>query len=169
MKRAMIAASTAVSALALAPGASAAVTVSCPTVTIGKACTFEESLGTGAFLSVNPANTTFDETFTLVLTAAYRLSITATNTLLTPISFTTSELAGLGPISFGGVANDFVVGPGTYSLHFIGTTGAKAATYSGTIDISAIPELTTWAMLVAGFGVVGLALRRKQNIRVSFA
>lgn len=32
----------------------------------------------------------------------------------------------------------------------------------------AVPEPTTWAMLVAGFGVVGLAVRRRTRTRVRF-
>ena len=34
---------------------------------------------------------------------------------------------------------------------------------------NAVPEPATWAMLVLGFGVVGGVMRRRQNVRVSFA
>jgi choice-of-anchor C domain-containing protein len=33
----------------------------------------------------------------------------------------------------------------------------------------AVPEPDTWAMMLAGFGAVGLALRRRRNIEVNFA
>ena len=31
----------------------------------------------------------------------------------------------------------------------------------GTIEFSSAPEPTTWAMMLAGFGMLGLALRRR--------
>jgi hypothetical protein len=33
----------------------------------------------------------------------------------------------------------------------------------------AVPEPATWAMMIMGFGLVGGAMRRRQNVRVSFA
>lgn len=36
-------------------------------------------------------------------------------------------------------------------------------------SVAAIPEPSTWAMMIAGFGAVGLAMRRRQKLRVSFA
>lgn len=35
--------------------------------------------------------------------------------------------------------------------------------------IDAVPEPSTWLMMLFGFGAVGFAMRRKQNVRVSFA
>lgn len=34
---------------------------------------------------------------------------------------------------------------------------------------AAVPEPATWAMMLAGFGVVGLAMRRHRNVRVAYA
>lgn len=34
---------------------------------------------------------------------------------------------------------------------------------------AAVPEPATWAMMVAGFGLVGFAMRRRETARVSFA
>jgi hypothetical protein len=33
----------------------------------------------------------------------------------------------------------------------------------------AVPEPATWAMMIAGFGAVGFAMRRRRNVKVSFA
>lgn len=33
---------------------------------------------------------------------------------------------------------------------------------------SAVPEPATWAMLLAGFGMIGYAMRRREKVRVSF-
>ncbi|MFL6766001.1 MAG: FxDxF family PEP-CTERM protein [Sphingomicrobium sp.] len=38
-----------------------------------------------------------------------------------------------------------------------------AATYSGTLNIAAVPEPATWAMMLLGFGGIGLAMRRKRR------
>tara|TARA_R110000782_G_scaffold268393_1_gene364779 strand:- start:35721 stop:36416 length:696 start_codon:yes stop_codon:yes gene_type:complete len=36
-------------------------------------------------------------------------------------------------------------------------------------ETSAIPEPATWAMMLAGFGAIGFAMRRRQKVAVSFA
>lgn len=41
--------------------------------------------------------------------------------------------------------------------------------YNITIASSAVPEPATWAMMLAGFGMVGLAMRRHRNVRVAYA
>jgi hypothetical protein len=67
---------------------------------------------------------------------------------------------------------------------FIGFTdfgkSIVSLTYNATSDIVAIddirffagpavPEPATWAMMIAGFGAVGFAMRRRRNVTVSFA
>lgn len=37
------------------------------------------------------------------------------------------------------------------------------------VAIVAVPEASTWAMMIAGLGLVGFAMRRKRNVAVSFA
>jgi hypothetical protein len=34
---------------------------------------------------------------------------------------------------------------------------------------AAVPEPATWAMLIAGFGFVGAAARRRRNVAVTYA
>lgn len=54
--------------------------------------------------------------------------------------------------------------PGNYTLHLIGNlTGNLSGSYSGTINVAAVPEPATWAMMLLGFFGVGLALRRRAN------
>lgn len=36
------------------------------------------------------------------------------------------------------------------------------------VDVAAVPEPTSWAMMLGGFGVVGIALRRRRRATVSF-
>ncbi|MBB6124472.1 PEPxxWA-CTERM sorting domain-containing protein [Sphingobium subterraneum] len=39
----------------------------------------------------------------------------------------------------------------------------------GGISTAAVPEPTTWAMMLAGFGAMGVAMRRRRKVAVSFA
>lgn len=63
--------------------------------------------------------------------------------------------AALYDSNTGGGANGQLVGPVSVSV-------ASPST-------SAVPEPATWAMMLAGFGLAGAAMRRRQNVRVSFA
>ena len=54
---------------------------------------------------------------------------------------------------------------GSYYLNITGiTNGSLGGLYSGAISVTAVPEPETWAMLVAGLGLVGLQLRRRSNV-----
>lgn len=57
--------------------------------------------------------------------------------------------------------------PGLKSLvlnyNVSGTSEGQLASYSGTINIAAVPEPATWLTMIAGFGLVGFQLRRARN------
>jgi len=54
------------------------------------------------------------------------------------------------------------VGPGTYSFSITGLgEGGIPAGLGVRLDMAAIPEPATWAMLIVGFGLVGAAARRR--------
>jgi hypothetical protein len=58
-----------------------------------------------------------------------------------------------------------VLNPGTYTMQFSGTTGngilgITAAFYAGAVSISAVPEASSYAMMLAGLGLIGLIARR---------
>jgi hypothetical protein len=63
----------------------------------------------------------------------------------------------------------YLVSPGTFNMNFIGllTTGDTVASYQGTITagaaITAVPELSTWAMMMLGFGGLGFAAYRRNK------
>ncbi len=62
--------------------------------------------------------------------------------------------------------SDAVFNKGLFGL------GRKGATISGTfalISPSAVPEVGTWVMMILGIGFVGAALRRRQQINVTYA
>jgi hypothetical protein len=46
-----------------------------------------------------------------------------------------------------------------------GTSGANSS-YSGTVNVAAIPEPSTWAMAIIGFGAVGMAARRRRSMQI---
>jgi len=50
-----------------------------------------------------------------------------------------------------------------------GTGGSRWSTWIAGINAAAVPEPATWAMMIAGFGMVGFAMRRSQKVKVSFA
>lgn len=77
-----------------------------------------------------------------------------TTTNMPPISIITQVKAG-----------SIVLNSGTYQLKVSGTgiSGASAS-YGGNIVAVPVPEAETWAMMLAGLGLVGLQLRRKVKV-----
>lgn len=58
-----------------------------------------------------------------------------------------------------------LIGAGAHSIFVngsvVGTTGDGS--YSGTLNVTAVPEPATWAMMLLGFAVVGGAMRRRER------
>ncbi|MDB5585019.1 MAG: hypothetical protein JWR80_10195 [Bradyrhizobium sp.] len=51
---------------------------------------------------------------------------------------------------------------------FPDTPGAVASdAFFRNLSVSAVPESSTWAMMLAGFGVIGFGLRRRRRETVS--
>lgn len=81
----------------------------------------------------------------------------------TPITFTDVG----GGLFAGGVSKS--VDAGLQVLTITGMSGGNGA-YSGTAMFSAIPEVATWLMMIAGVGLTGFAMRRrKADYKVSYA
>lgn len=108
----------------------------------------------------------------------YRLTFSNAGSLIVPTaSFTVSGL-GLASTSFT---------PGTVyatnSLYFLADNASgfvsfsvqgapgNAATALDAFSVTAVPEPATWAMMLAGFGMIGFGMRsrRKQVVRVTYA
>jgi hypothetical protein len=57
------------------------------------------------------------------------------------------------------------VGPGSFTLTVQGTPGTQNGSFGGTLAFaaaSAVPEPSTWAMMLIGFGAVGYSMRRRK-------
>ncbi|RYY05579.1 MAG: PEP-CTERM sorting domain-containing protein [Alphaproteobacteria bacterium] len=54
------------------------------------------------------------------------------------------------------------IAAGTYTLTIAGRAYGAASTFSGNFNVAAVPEPATWAMMIAGVGMAGGALRRRR-------
>ena len=62
-----------------------------------------------------------------------------------------------------------LVGGHLYSIVVNGTSKGAASSVSGTYSFAGVPEAGTWMMMVAGFGLMGTAMRRRPRTQVTFA
>ena len=62
------------------------------------------------------------------------------------------------------ILNPVLLGVGTHTLNFVGNLIGPNGSYSGTINVqAAVPEAGTWAMMLLGFGAMGLVIRRRRK------
>jgi hypothetical protein len=58
------------------------------------------------------------------------------------------------------------LGAGTYTLNIQGRPGTQSGSFGGSLAFSAanaVPEPGTWAMMLLGFGAMGVSLRRRRK------
>lgn len=65
------------------------------------------------------------------------------------------------------VSYDFVAGSVNQNLQFRSLVGGVYGPVIDGVSISVVPEASTWAMLIAGFSLVGLASRRRNRAAVA--
>jgi hypothetical protein len=56
--------------------------------------------------------------------------------------------------------------PGTYTFTLAGNAGADTSgAFTGNLTIMAapVPEAATWAMMILGFGAIGMMIRRRRR------
>lgn len=56
---------------------------------------------------------------------------------------------------------------GTSNLLKVQGTAGSSSTYSGTFNVASVPEASTWALMLGGFGMVGYALRGSRRSRAA--
>jgi hypothetical protein len=61
--------------------------------------------------------------------------------------------------------NPVTLGTGTHTISVLGTLLGETGSYSGTINVQVapVPEPGTWAMMLLGFGAIGLMIRRRRR------
>jgi hypothetical protein len=164
----------AASSAALASGGAVALTQTSPGFYSG---TFSQTyLGLTSF--------TDDWTFTLPIGPAGQAAGTAiagfnpTNGALTAFftagsiwNITTNTLLAPGAGSFsGGLYNIQFTLPGalnpsdTYALRLTGTTLASGGSYAGSINVTPVPEPESYALFLAGLGLMGFIARRRTAV-----
>lgn len=58
--------------------------------------------------------------------------------------------------------NPVTLANGAHTINVLGTLLGPTGSYAGTINVQApVPEPATWAMMLLGFGVMGLSIRRR--------
>ena len=174
--RNVILAFAAATALAAGSAAGAAVTIDSTTVVVDGPTTLADTTVIG-FADANLASPSFTENLILTNTLAGLYSITLTTSSPT-VDFTSAILSGLGgPYNlveieddgtneFWRLANPITLDPSTYTLTINGTN-SSAGSLGGSITIIAVPEPTTWLMMLIGFGGVGFALRRRRQPHIA--
>lgn len=131
----------------------------------------------------NPVTSpTFSDTATFITPIGYNLvgatitSILTGGNPATNINFTSVTLNGVnfvtgsfGNVEFRSLQNLLMVPGGTNTLSVAGSAG-RSASYSGTLSFAAVPEPSTWLLMIFGVGIAGAALRRRrQTVKVSYA
>ena len=131
--------------------------------------TFDGSSGT--FGNTKVTTSSFTDTFTFTVPSNGLAGSTISSVKVskpTNIDFTSVTLNGAefdigstGMFEFRSITTPVLAGLQTIVVK--GVSG-KNASYAGTLAFAAVPEPATWALMIAGFGVVGGALRQRRSI-----
>jgi len=61
-----------------------------------------------------------------------------------------------------------VLKPTTLTFAALGTSDSRGG-YIDSVSLSAVPEPASWAMMIAGFGMMGVALRNRKKAQTAYA
>lgn len=124
-------------------------------------------LGSGDLVALSNVFSAAALTSPVALSAGTQYFFTFSNVSTLGVNVTSDAGATNLP---GGLLFDFGAPPGTFvNGPETGFTAQPIVQFLG-VGTGAVPEPSTWAMLILGFGAVGASLRRRQQMaRVSFA
>lgn len=175
MRKAVLAVLSA-SAMALAATATSANAASVVTGVSPSTLTPPASALFGAIVTGSPtASTAIDDTFTFNILGGPGLTNAQVSTVLLGggqnINFSSITLDGI--YSFVKTSTDpnpetwaldpVVLTDGEHSIEVVGTLLGVTGSYAGTINVQAVPEPATWAMMLLGFGAIGLSIRGRRR------
>ena len=64
--------------------------------------------------------------------------------------------------------NVYSLAPGAYTIAYTGTVPGKTGTVGSSITFApGVPEPSSWAMMLAGFGLIGVSVRRRSRTMVA--
>lgn len=170
MKKTLFAVSAALAALAMAPAANATV--------FNVVLSQDANTYTSGYSSNGGLSGFFSDTFNFspfIGASSADISLTNVGKGTKKIVFSKIQLDGINLLPFlsGNVVSiaDLPVAAGLHKLIIEGTAGGNAS-YGGNVNftLAAVPEPATWAMMIAGIGAVGVAMRRRSaTARVAFS
>ncbi|MCZ2439698.1 MAG: FxDxF family PEP-CTERM protein [Burkholderiales bacterium] len=122
----------------------------------------------------------FSDSFCFTLNSPHVVAASLTNVYVSFAGLTAGDISGFAawldgdplalsttsapPATVQVLAGTKTLGSGTYYLNVSGTAGSNGASYGGNITVTPVPEAETYAMMLAGLGVVGfLAVRRRRD------
>lgn len=128
-----------------------------------------------AFFGSTPTAGGFSDLFTFTLTTASTLTASITSPVSGTQDVDISFAAVTGPggaFSFTSVlADPFetltlstpLLSAGAYSLTVVGTNTPSIGSYGGSIAVTPVPEPETYALMLAGLGVMGFVAARRKS------
>ena len=147
---------------------------------VAQAQSYNYSFDSGSFFNLTATNTysatggfTFDAGTNLISNVTYSPVQTGSGPT-GPFNFTVGTADSLTQVTFSGDGfGDFNTYFFAQSLALGGTSAITGGSFLGTnisaggsvtAATAAVPEPATWAMMLIGFGGVGVAMRRKRNL-----
>jgi hypothetical protein len=104
----------------------------------------------------------FTSNTVLGLTAQITSYYDVLNGLFAGTQLQTSSFTGTG--SYEGANYVNVAGPWSETVRYrLNFTGGVGSNFNGTVNLAAVPEPATWALMLLGFGGIGMAMRRQRR------
>jgi PEP-CTERM motif len=130
--------------------------------------------GTAYFGALHTDNLDFTDIFTFTVAGSVKAnsSMITIGSGLQNIDFLSADLNGTpltlspnGFAEFGTLGDTLLTGPLVLTVKGkSAAAGGTFASYSGTMNVTAVPEPETYAMMLAGLGIVGFLARRRRSV-----